>query len=179
MSKWKAIVNDNGVIFESCLGRDANQIEPVIFREKSKESDYGRLRSGLTRAGCGTDRGDRGSGGAMDEARPPGRPRAARADFSRPPGVSFASACRSIGVDRAGPASRDPRYRALPRGPRAGSAVRSGERRPASMLAARQSRIATCAIKAILCIMPKNILMISGLKPIPALVFLCDRSLQA
>ncbi|WP_186125603.1 hypothetical protein [Burkholderia gladioli] len=179
MSKWKAIVNDCGVIFESCLGRDANQIEPVIFREKSKESDYGRLRSGLTRAGCGTDRGDRGSGGAMDEARPPGRPRAARADFSRPPGVSFASACRSIGVDRAGPASRDPRYRALPRGPHAGSAVRSDECRPASMLAARQSRIATCAIKAILCIMPENILMISGLKPIPALVFLCDRSLQA
>ncbi|WP_334023820.1 hypothetical protein [Burkholderia gladioli] len=179
MSKWKAIVNNIGVIFESFLGRGANQIEPVIFREKSKESDYGRLRSGLTRAGCGTDRGDRGSGGAMDEARPPGRPRAARADFSRPPGVSFASACRSIGVDRAGPASRDPRYRALPRGPHAGSAVRSDERRPASMLAARQSRIATCAIKAILCIMPKNILMISGLKPIPALVFLCDRSLQA
>ncbi|WP_186013459.1 hypothetical protein [Burkholderia gladioli] len=179
MSKWKAIVNDSGVIFESCLGRGANQIEPVIFREKSKESDYGRLRSGLTRAGCGTDRGDRGSGGAMDEARPPGRPRAARADFSRPPGVSFASACRSIGVDRAGPASRDPRYRALPRGPHAGSAVRSDECRPASMLAARQSRIATCAIKAILCIMPKNILMISGLKPIPALVFLCDRSFQA
>ncbi|MDJ1166391.1 hypothetical protein QHI69_31265 [Burkholderia gladioli pv. gladioli] len=179
MSKWKAIVNDRGVIFESCLGRGANQIEPVIFREKSKESDYGRLRSGLTRAGCGTDRGDRGSGGAMDEARPPGRPRAARADFSRPPGVSFASACRSIGVDRAGPASRDPRYRALPRGPHAGSAVRSDECRPASMLAARQSRIATCAIKAILCIMPKNILMISGLKPIPALVFLCDRSFQA
>lgn len=179
MSKWKAIVNDCGVIFESCLGRDANQIEPVIFREKSKESDYGRLRSGLTRAGCGTDRGDRGSGGAMDEARPPGRPRAARADFSRPPGVSFASACRSIAVDRAGPASRDPRYRALPRGPHAGSAVRSDECRPASMLAARQSRIATCAIKAILCIMPKNILMISGLKPIPALVFLCDRSFQA
>ncbi|WP_186133688.1 hypothetical protein [Burkholderia gladioli] len=70
MSKWKAIVNDYGVIFESCLGRDANQIEPVIFREKSKESDYGRLRSGLTRAGCGTDRD---SGRATDEAISPGR----------------------------------------------------------------------------------------------------------
>ncbi|WP_152554336.1 hypothetical protein [Burkholderia sp. A1] len=178
MSKWKAFVNNCRVIFESYLGQGANQIEPVIFREKSKESDYGRLRSGLAPAGCGTDRADRGSGGAMDEARLPGRPRPARADFSHPPAVSFASACRSIGVDRAGPASRDPRYRALRRGPHAWSAVRSIERRPASMLAARQSRIATCAIKAILCIMPENILMISGLKPIPALVFLCDRSFQ-
>ncbi|WP_186030303.1 hypothetical protein [Burkholderia gladioli] len=100
MSRWKAIVNDWLVIFESCLGRGANQIEPVIFREKSKESDYGRLRSGLARAGCGTDHGDRGSGRATDEAISPGR----RASLSgrifpaRPPSRSRALADRSASI---------------------------------------------------------------------------------